>query len=477
MTETTMTPEQLEEANRRDVLAYAYRDKDGKLYTLDASGDRTEAAMGARELSPQYSKVAEQTAAIIMMYNKVQALNPKERSMLSNLMNGGKEATSGVSSKVSELWGEIDKTRKESGIHLPGEQTFGAITTVGGALVDSVKAPFTILKDFISTGKNVMSQWGGAELTAQRALTVGTAYASAAQVASESHTGFKLTNTFDYLMAALKFATSWVCDKFGLDKGKEWGWHKDGDFKDFLAAEYRGGDNKRVAAEMAKFKEIGGLEEKDYSILTRGGVMLDKNGENVAINAADSKSAAPGYANGETPELNDVKTQQKGKNAMQRTADALGHSKFGGVAGLAMGVNPVGFMAAGAGLSLASKVAHKIKDNLIPSQGAVIGGLTGGPIGAVLGFFGGRMLSGKGSDEQEHKDTAKKPSKSDAAAQEGLHKAAIDATQRAQNAAVNQGKALVVNGATTVGAVVNHPNAAPINFTSKSNSVSGNHLA
>lgn len=282
----TPTPEELAEQARRDVMAYAYRDTDGKLYSVDKNGDLVEAS-GAKELSPEFQKIANQTAAIAITYRRIVNMSKVDRSLLADVMDGQKKIGDVMNKEVTDVWNLL---KKQTGFEVPGSGIVDTLSTVkAGATV-----PLTFASDVVRSGSQFFDALFGHDLDHKAAVAIGTAYASAAQTASESHQGFEFSSIFDYAAAAAKWVVTLVCDQLGLDKEHALGWHKvDGSWDSLLAAEHRSGDNSRVAKEMTKLDRIGGVKTSELAILTTQDVKIEKkDGSEVDVNAANSDNKA-----------------------------------------------------------------------------------------------------------------------------------------------------------------------------------------
>lgn len=309
------TPAQLAEARRRDVMAFAYKDKDGKYYTVDAGGNRVEATLGAtladgtkvQALSPEFQKVADQAAAIVMLYSKVLALEPAQRSLLGQMAKGHTQAAQGVTAATMAVWEELKKT---TGVEMPGAGTLGAI---GGGIADVASGftlPATFLSELFGAGKDIASQFGGQSISRENAMAIGIAYASARQVAASGRTldpslgdyfgGLFSKNFGSYLGAGL----AWLLDKVvGLLEHipgigpwiKKQGWGKDLSLGEHIERHSREDDNLRVEQEMTKLAKIGGRDSKEVAgLLNRKAATVRlPSGEEATVRGADKNNIAP----------------------------------------------------------------------------------------------------------------------------------------------------------------------------------------
>ncbi len=306
--ETKLTPEQLAEERRRDVMAYAYRDKAGKLFTIDEDGDLVAAPAGAKTLTPEYQKMADQVAGLAMTYRKVLALNEADRGVLASLIDGTRKTTSGISDEVSNIWGSL-----AGDISIPGS---GALDAAGN-VINGAKVPFEFIGNILKAGKGVFDQIGGGEMNKENALAIGTAYASARQAAALDHPKSEgLGDFFSGLFSKNfgNFASAgffWILDAATglLEKLPvigEWikkqGWHSGKSFGEHLESRMRDDDNQRVEKEMTKLDEIGGVNSEDLSIFTRGGTVQNSDGTETSITAPDADKSAPENADGTTPQ-------------------------------------------------------------------------------------------------------------------------------------------------------------------------------
>lgn len=312
----TKTPEQLADEHRRDVLAFAYKDTDGKLYTLNTSGERVEAAAGAAPLSPKYQKIAEQTAAVMMLHARVLALNPEDRNAFTDLLSGKtKDLHKTASAGAQEAWAEFKKTMGGNPFELPGAETAG-----------KVASGFSVLPTFISDSWNTLGalaqQLGGGDVSRDNAIAIGTAYASVRQVAEQERpsnywqglTSKKTWSSYakggffyalDQLVGFVKnFLPESVCKWIDAQ-----GWHQRKTLAECIDDCSHSVDNARVEHEMRKFKKIGGLETEEVApLLARGGVSRQVDGRETTIAPAGSGSNAP--SDGKAPATPDAAAEQ-----------------------------------------------------------------------------------------------------------------------------------------------------------------------
>lgn len=330
---TQKTPKQLADEQRRDVLAYAYRDTDGKLYALNASGDLVPAPAGAKALPADSQKDAEQFAAILMMRAKVLALNPEDKSIFTQIMNGQRKVDETLTSGVREA---VDAFKKTTGLSLE---------IPGAATARAVGSGLSVLPSFISetwdAAGNFLSQLGGGQISREVAIAAGAAYGSARQVAKDERPSFTdgllSKNFFSFAFAGLKYLVDLAmgfAEKLPMvgDFIKEKGWHSGKSLAQFVEEGSREADNERVAHEMTKLKKIGGLDSTELAgLATRGGVVRTHDGRQVTVAAADAASSAP-HAQGATlPAGVDAAAAERkanGKGLLDRLKMAAGEADY-----------------------------------------------------------------------------------------------------------------------------------------------------
>ena len=310
------TPEQLADEQRRDVMAFAYLDKDGKYYGVNEQGERVEVALGStlpdgtkiQTLTPEFHQVAESVAAVMMSYSKQLALSDADRGILSDLFQGKDGAVDKLSSAGKQFWETTKKTLGVTDFKIPGS----GIVDAAGNVIDGLKAPFTAGGTLGGLLKEMADQVGGGEIDRAHALAIGTAYASAAQAAAQSDGGFT-SHPFNWINAALHFAFSYVCDLFGIDKSHEWtSWHKSVSFAEEFANANRGDDNVRIEHEMGKLSEIGGVKTGELAMLTRPeSTIRATDGSQVKVNSSDSTHAAPYTPDKPALTLDDAEKKQQ----------------------------------------------------------------------------------------------------------------------------------------------------------------------
>lgn len=333
--ETTKTPEQLADENRRDVMAYAYKDANGNLFSINQAGELV-AAPGVKALSPEFQMKADKMAAFVKTIAKVKELNPEDKGIIASILGGAKEGGKKISNEGSAVLDSL-------GINMdvPGKGLFDFV----GNFADGLSVPVDVAKGLFTTTIDVGKEFTGSTMTQNDALAIGTAYASALQVASEERPGFFSKYCLDYVMAAVKWAFSKGCDMFGIDKDHEWGWHKKGDFKEIMNEEARERDHKRVKSEIEKLNQIGGMSKEELAIITTGGIVRDANG-----NAREASADGTGYTDGNN--ANTVSEADKGmqngekRSLGTRIADAV---KNGDLKELPKPTSGAGWLGAAAG--------------------------------------------------------------------------------------------------------------------------------
>ncbi len=340
-----------------DVMKYAYRDTDGVLYSIDKDGKRVVAPEGTPALSAEYQKAADQTAGIMMIFKKVKHLDEKERGMFDEAMKKGADAVAGMTDKVRALVDEANARRKEAGIKIYGEDAAGII----GAVKDGAMLPVNAIAGIFETGSKIMDQFGGADLTEEQAKSIGTAYASAAQVATETGK----SSIGDYLMAAIKFAVSTVCGWVNHE-GDVWGLNKkDATWDGLLKDEGRDNYHERVQKSLEQLPEIGGQKTTTLGFLNRDdSVIMTKDGSIQVIDSSDASNPAPHFTGEgvETPKNpEEVKKKLKEtplKSDSERALDIV-KEKMGTIANSAkdLAKNPV---AATVGVAVTADIAHGV---------------------------------------------------------------------------------------------------------------------
>ncbi len=361
-----------------DVMRYAYRDADGALYSIDKDGKRIAAPAGTPELSAEYKAVADQVAAIMMVYSKVGNLGVEERSMFDQAMAKGVGAVAGITDKVKKLVGEA---QEKAQIDYPGK----SIVDGAAVLKDGVMAIPNTIDGVINTAGKIFDQFGGVKLTEEQAKSIGTAYASAAQVASESDHGFDFLNG---LQAILTFAVTTVCGWIDYD-GDVLGFNKKGmdiglknipeSWSTIYKDEFRDEDQKRIESEMAKLPEYGSVETKDLTFLTREeGSIKGQDKQIINIEQPDRNNPAPTMDMENAPTTpdeaknNELENPPKGtannvldivKDAAEKTVDKIKKNPAAGVAGLIVGAD----IAHGVARGTMSKI---VGDKSAPSKNA-----------------------------------------------------------------------------------------------------------
>lgn len=342
------TPEQLADERRRDVMAFAYRDKDGKLYTIDEKGRRVEAGQNAKALSPEFQTIADKVAAILMMQRKVLAVSPEERGIITQIMEGNAKDREKLSNQAKDLL----KTAA-SVVGYSYEPETGAFASI----VSGTKAPVAALKDVWNAAGEIIDQFGGGEISRENALAFATAYASVRQVAREERPNGR--DTTDYLKATFSkdfFAYIVAFVQFGFDKIKGLCGFEctNKSFDQYLDEAMRPADNRRVQHEMTKLPQIGGLDTRDtVPQFTNSGEGQAVGGGRVQVRPADAEHAAPhatddkGNALPVNPDAAEAARNAQRKGLGERLKQTVQQTQFTNLADVTKDTDPM-WLAAGA---------------------------------------------------------------------------------------------------------------------------------
>lgn len=279
-----MTPEQRRDAQEHDVQRYAYRDSDGQYYTINDRGRRARAADTQPRLDAEHQQLAEQTAAIVMLYPTIRALNAEDRNIIDQLTGATGEAAEALAARLSgpgrDVWGQL------SG--LPGFRDIQEAREGAGRVGGAIMFVPNLVRDLLGAGGEVVDAVGGRTINRENAIAIGTAFASAAQARREGREpdfmrGLFSRNFFEYAGAAFGVAGDWISgfviplvERFSPGAA-EWlrdNFDKNGnrDFNAHLNNAFGGKDNRSVAEEMREFRQIGGVDTTDMAaFLTRGG--------------------------------------------------------------------------------------------------------------------------------------------------------------------------------------------------------------
>lgn len=363
----TKTKEQLADDARRDVMAFAYRDKDGKLYTINEKGQRIEAAVDARALAPEFQKIADQVAAILMIQSKVLSISPEERTIITQIMEGnakdraklGKTAVEAVKNAAAVFGYDYS----------PEEGTFSSI-------VSGFKAPFVAVKDTWNAAGDILNQIGGGELSRENALAFGTAYASARQAARVSRPNN--AGALDYVKAGFSkdfFAYVIAAIQFGFDKIKGLCGFEctNKTFDQYLDENLRPADNRRVLHELTKLPKIGGLDTKETGgQLTNDGEGLSVTGNKLTVKAANADSPAPqatgpdGSPAPSTPDAAEAFRNAQRKGLVDRLALAAKSSDFSHLTDTVKNADPVWLtVGIGSALGATAQTVRGVREGLV----------------------------------------------------------------------------------------------------------------
>ncbi len=332
----TKTAEELLDERTHDVMAYAYRDTDGKLYTVNKDGELIEAAANAKPLSPKYQEIAEKTAAVVMSYNKILSLDTEQRGFFADIMNGKRPEIDAAGTKVGEL---VDEAKKLAGFEMPGAGIISGLSNIGSGFTFLP----TLLADIASGMADVGEQIGGGQLKKKDAIAIGTSYASAREVVASgrplnpgagdffsglfskhfgAYAGAGLAWLFDCLMGFAEHIPGigeWI---------KKQGWAKHETLSQHIEKHSRGSDNQHVQDEMGELKKIGGRGAKETAaLLTLGGTGRDSAGNETTINPAGIDNAAPQDPNNPNapadPAAAEAEANKNKKDFLERAKNAF----------------------------------------------------------------------------------------------------------------------------------------------------------
>jgi hypothetical protein len=336
------TPQQLAESRRRDVMAYAYRDQDGKLYSIDASGRRIPAPSTTPALDAEHQRIAEQTEALVMSYDRILAVSPEARSFIGRIFQSGQVTRDEIGRLPGNIYAQARTVLREFGVDLP-QHSMDLFP--GGQTARQLGAGFSLIPNFIreaiASGRNVLGEFGSGQISRENAIAIGTAYASARQAAAKDRpeeigfrqfwNGLFSASFFTYLSGLI----SWAADKAigfleTLPLIGEWikslEWSSNLSFAEHIHGRARENDNDRVAREMVKLPRIGGVDTADLApLLTRGGVVRTREGER-EITPADRSNPAPTIQN--QPTTPQAAVQPPG-NLVDRATQAVNFSDTG----------------------------------------------------------------------------------------------------------------------------------------------------
>jgi hypothetical protein len=386
---TTLTPEQEADARTRDVMAFAYRDTDGKLYTVNQSGQRVEAPAGTPALSAQYQKIAERTAALVITYDKILNLTPQERGILADLASGKRQVDETITGGLRDAWNGLKSASQDSGVlpNIPGAGLISGAAGLASGTASGVGLVPTFLSDVRQLISNLGDQVGGGGISRENAIAIGTAYASARQVAAsgrplEPGVGDYFKGLFSsHFLSYAGAGLAWLLDMAagfaenipGIgDWIKQQGWAKHQTLAQHIETAMRDDDNVEVASEISELDRLGGRDAKETAtLLTTGGTVRDGAGNATPVNPADSASEAPTGPGGAdaptTPDAALAAAQQNNKSFLSRagtiisegfnnTAQVMGAA---GPVGAVVGTTIFGVGAYRAGAGFAGGIAHR----------------------------------------------------------------------------------------------------------------------
>ena len=177
------TPEERQDAEQHDVQRYAYRDTDGQLYTIDDRGRRVVAAEGTPALDSEHQRLAEETAALVIMYPTILALNPEQRSAFDQVVGGMgvTQAAQWLRDQTGAGGGDMWDALSELPVFSDINDAREGAENIGHAMT----MPFRFVDDMLSAGGDAIDALRGREISRENAIAIGTSFASAAQARSE----------------------------------------------------------------------------------------------------------------------------------------------------------------------------------------------------------------------------------------------------------------------------------------------------
>jgi hypothetical protein len=347
------TPQQLAESRRRDVMAFAYRGEDGRLYSINENGRRIPAPQGTPALDAEHQRIAEQTAALVMSYNRVLAVTPEARGVIASLLRSPQLAGDHIRSASAGTYAQVRLAMNQFGVELPEHAADLVLGETTGGIARQITAGFstipTAFRDAIASGRNLFGELSSGEISRENAIAIGTAYASARQAAAADRPaeigarqlwdGIFSANIFTYLGGLF----SWVADKaIGILERlpivgnwiKNMEWSSNLSLAEHIHGRSRENDNDRVAREMGKLSRIGGVNTADLApLLARGGVVRTREGEREVV-PADRTNPAPVLSGGASPATPAEAEQQRREQQptgtlLGRTAQAVDFSATG----------------------------------------------------------------------------------------------------------------------------------------------------
>jgi hypothetical protein len=311
------TPQQLAESRRLDVMAFAYRGEDGRLYSINKNGRRIPAPQGTPALDAEHQRIAEQTAALVMSYNRVLAVTPEARGLIASLLRSPQLAGDHIRSASAGTYAQARLAMNQLGVELPEHAADLVLGETTGGIARQITAGFstipTAFRDAIASGRNLFGELSSGQISRENAIAIGTAYASARQAAAADRPaeigarqlwdGIFSANIFTYLGGLF----SWVADKaIGILERlpivgnwiKNMEWSSNLSLAEHIHGRSRENDNDRVAREIVKLPRIGGVDTADLApLLARGGVVRTREGEREVV-PADRTNPAPVLSGG-----------------------------------------------------------------------------------------------------------------------------------------------------------------------------------
>jgi hypothetical protein len=379
------TPQQLAESRRRDVMAFAYRGEDGRLYSINKNGRRIPAPQGTPALDAEHQRIAEQTAALVMSYNRVLAVTPEARGLIASLLRSPQLAGDHIRSASAGTYAQARLAMNQLGVELPEHAADLVLGETTGGIARQITAGFstipTAFRDAIASGRNLFGELSSGQISRENAIAIGTAYASARQAAAADRPaeigarqlwdGIFSANIFTYLGGLF----SWVADKaIGILEHlpivgnwiKNMEWSSNLSLAEHIHGRARENDNDRVAREIVKLPRIGGVDTADLApLLARGGVVRTREGEREVV-PADRTNPAPVLSGGVQGQRNPTtpaeaeqqrREQQPTGTLLGRTAQAIDFSATyetvaqAGALGIVVGAQAIRGVAEGAARS------------------------------------------------------------------------------------------------------------------------------
>jgi len=346
---TTQTPEDYKAAQRRSVMEYAYV-KDGKYYTVNDRGNLTATTLGAvlpdgtkvQAMTPEYQKMADQAAAVAMMYNKVLALEPAQRGIVARILQTRDGALDGLNAQGMEALEEMRRSSEQLlGIKVPTVNEFVRQIPVVGTAIRAYNGFALVpnaIGNLITAVGATLDQLGGSELSIDNARAIGIAFASGREAAAagrplDPQAGDFFHGLFsryfgDYAGAGLAWLLDVALGFAEMVPGigpwiQKQGWRSNMSLAQHIEAFSRGSDNTATADAMLKLPEIGHKPTTETApLLAYGGLVRTPSGQQAIVTPADGNHSGPVLTKPDGTQVGATTPPPPAKNANPARPDA-----------------------------------------------------------------------------------------------------------------------------------------------------------